>query len=408
MVPVQTVREHQTLVPGPNLSRDDIADLGEFARKVLKRSDGNLAASSYVGVVTTRRGAVLEILPKIDFDDDAVDPAHERTRRLFLQMLRFWRRLTPRLPQSDIRAMSRFPMLEIFVRQFLNHLTTVTRTGLARRYVTVEENLPYLRGRLLVSDDLRENKSNRARFYVSHDELSVNRPANRLIHRALVDLLPRVRDDGNQQLLRQALIAMADVPLSYNVPADWRAHHVDRSMRHYHPIMQWLELFLFNRGLATYSGPHANISLLFPMEQVFEDFVTASFRRHQRRYTVARQGPRRYMATIDGRNAFATEPDIALQEKGNVVFVLDAKWKRIYDGTDDPKHGIQQDDLYQLHAYGARYDCKAVALVYPRSRSFRMPLQYTFFDNTTLHAMPFDVTQPAESVRHIVHALESV
>ena len=407
MARVYTVREHETLVPGPALSREDIADLSEFARKVLKRSDGNLAASSYVGVVTTRRGAVLEILPKIDLDD-AVDPPHERTRQLFLQMLRFWRRLAPQLPQSDIRAMSRFPMLEVFVRQFLNHLTAVTRSGLARRYVTAEENLPYLRGRLLFRDHLRENTSNRARFYASRDELSINRPANRLIHRALVDLLPRVRDDGNQQLLRQALIAMADVPLSHNVPADWRAHHVDRSMHHYRSVMQWVELFLFNRGLATYSGPHANISLLFPMEQVFEDFVTASFRRYQRRYAVARQGPRRYMATIEGRNAFATEPDIALQEKNNVVFVLDAKWKRVHSGTDDPKHGIQQADLYQLHAYGARYDCKAVALIYPKSRSFGRQLHYRFFDNTALLAIPFDVTQPEKSVCRTVQALKNM
>lgn len=407
MARVHTVREHDTLVPSPNLSREDIADLSEFARKALKRSDGNLAASSYVGVVTTRRGAVLEILPKIDLDD-ADDPPHERTRQLFLQMLRFWRRLALQMPQSDIRAMSRFPMLEVFVRQFLNHLTAVTRSGLAKRYITVEENLPYLRGRLLIRDDLRENLSNRARFYGSHDELSVNRPANRLIHRAIVDLLPRVRDSGNQQLLRQALIALADVPLSHNVPADWRAHHVDRSVRHYGPIMQWVELFIFNRGLATYSGPHANISLLFRMEQVFEDFVTASFRRHQRRYTVVRQGPRKYMATIDGRNAFATEPDIALQEKNNVVFVVDAKWKRIYSGTEDPKHGIEQDDLYQLHAYGARYNCKAVALIYPKSRSFGVQLHYRFFDDTTLVAIPFDVTQPEQSVCRTVQTLENV
>ncbi len=407
MARVYTVREHDTLVPGPNLSKEDIADLNEFARKVLKRSDGTLAASSHVGVVTTRRGVVLEILPKIDLDD-ADDPPHEQTRRLFLQMLRFWRRLAPQMPQSDIRAMSRFPMLEVFVRQFLNHLTAVTRSSLSRRYVTVEENLPYLRGRLLIRDDLHENTSNRARFYASHDELSVNQPANRLIHRALADLLPRVRNNGNQQLLRQALIAMADVPLSHNVPADWRAHYVDRSMLHYRPIMQWVELFLFNRGLATYSGPHANISLLFPMEQVFEDFVTASFRRYQRCYAVTRQGPRRYMATIDGKVAFATEPDIALQWKGNVVFVLDAKWKRIYSDTDDPKHGILQDDLYQLHAYGARYDCKAVALIYPKSRAFEKLLQYRFFDNTTLLAIPFDVTQPERSVYRTVQALENL
>ena len=33
--------------------------------------------------------------------------------------------------------------------------------------------------------------------------------------------------------------------------------------------------------------------LLFPMEQVFEDFVTHSFRRHQERYTVTAQGPQK-------------------------------------------------------------------------------------------------------------------
>ena len=40
----------------------------------------------------------------------------------------------------------------------------------------------------------------------------------------------------------------------------------------------------FGHGLATYSGPHASRALLFPMEEVFEDFVTAAFRRHQRRF----------------------------------------------------------------------------------------------------------------------------
>ena len=178
MVRVHTIREHQTLIPGPTLSREEIADLDEFARTVLKRSDGNLAASNHVGVVTTRRGTVVEVLPKIDLDNGP-DASHEQTRRLFLQMLRCWRRLATQLPQSDIRAMSRFPMLEFFVRQFLNHLTVLMRSGLARRYVTIEENLPYLRGRLLFREHIRENLCNRARFYASHDEFSVNRPANR-------------------------------------------------------------------------------------------------------------------------------------------------------------------------------------------------------------------------------------
>ena len=75
--------------------------------------------------------------------------------------------------------------------------------------------------------------------------MSVNRPANRLIHSALVKLAPRIRNDDNRQMLRQMLLTLADVPQAGNVHADWRKHHVDRSMPHYRPVMQWVGLFLF-------------------------------------------------------------------------------------------------------------------------------------------------------------------
>ena len=38
--------------------------------------------------------------------------------------------------------MPRFPMLDVFVRQFLLNVNALARAGLARRYVPVEENLP--------------------------------------------------------------------------------------------------------------------------------------------------------------------------------------------------------------------------------------------------------------------------
>ena len=87
---VVTVREHEKLENDPALTKQDMADLEAVARKVLKRKDGDLAASNYVGVVTTKRGVVVEILPKIDLGGDA-DPGYEKTRRTFLRMLRCWR-----------------------------------------------------------------------------------------------------------------------------------------------------------------------------------------------------------------------------------------------------------------------------------------------------------------------------
>ena len=154
---VLTVREHEKLALGPKLTREDVADLEAVARRALKHRDGDLAASKHVGIVTTRRGLVVEILPKLDLGGES-DPDHERTRQVFLRMLRCSRRLPMELPESGIRAMRRFPMLEVFVRQFLRNLETLARTGLARRYVPVEESLPFLRGRILFREQLRQKR----------------------------------------------------------------------------------------------------------------------------------------------------------------------------------------------------------------------------------------------------------
>ena len=407
MQPAVTIREHEELGARPQLTERNLLYLGKLAGKVLKHKNGKLAAGSHVGVVTTPHGLVLEILPKIDFGGEA-DPDHEKCRLIFLRMLRCWRGISEALPESGIRAMPKFPMLEIFVRQFLGNVDRLVRAGLARRYVSVEENLPCLRGRLLFREQLRENLANESRFFVSHDMLSVNRPANRLIRSTLSRLAPVVRNEESRLLLRQLRSEFADMPESSDPHSDWERHHVDRSMHLYKSVMQWVGLFLFNKGLTTFSGNHTNISLLFPMEKVFENFVAHSFSRHQKQYDVSTQRPREYLAMIEGRKAFMTMPDIALREgEGKrVKFILDAKWKNIDETDDDPKHGINQADMYQLHAYGRLHDCRAVALVYPRTARFTHALSYRFFDGLPLICLPFDVANPGESIRLGMKALE--
>ncbi len=409
-----TIQEFESF-DSSKLHQADLEELESIANTspVLQRKPiGGVAAANYVGIISTKRGMVVEILPKIDLGGK-VDSDHESTRRLFLRMLRCWRRLAESLPESQIRAVRRFPMLEVFVRRFLDSLNVLIRAGLARRYVPVEENLPYLRGRLLFREQIRENLVNQARFYVSHGELSVDRPANRLIHSALARLRPLVRNTENRRMLGslRQLMEVAEVPQAANSHADWQRHRVDRSMPHYGPVMQWVGLFLFGHGLATFSGRHRNLCLLFPMEQVFEDFVTHSFRRHQSDYRVTAQKPQKALAVkigdrgVSDQRAFMMKPDISLQKGDRVAFILDAKWKRTDAFADAPKHGIDQDDMYQLYAYGKRYGCEAVALVYPQTGRFTTELRYRFDDDLTLVCLPFNVAEPEESVQRSMQIL---
>lgn len=369
-------------------------------------SGRKLRATNYVGILTTRRGRPIEILPKVDLASGANDAeSKEETRRVFLEMLRTWRGLRhAELPPSSICSLKRFPMLEAFVYLFLHNLAHLARHGLARRYVPVEDNLPYLRGRLLFREQLRENLTNRARFFVAHDEFNANRPANRLIRSTLSRLRRRVRNDANRQLLRELSDAFSDVPRSTDPATDWRRHSVDRTMQHYKPVMAWVRLFLFGEGLASYRGEHVNQSLLFPMEEIYEDFVTWCFRRYQAEYVVRAQGPQ-WKLTRDPE-AFTMKPDLTLQKSGKAAFILDTKWKRLRSKAEDPtKRGVSQADMYQLYAYGSRYGCRTVALVYPRTDDFDAPLRFVFNDDLTLLCLPFDVSMPRDSVKHCLNWL---
>ena len=246
---------------------------------------------------------------------------------------------------------------------------------------------------------VRENLVDRSRFYVGYDEFTADRPANRLIHLALRRLMDVVRHPANRQRVHQLRIVFSDVPPSTNLDDDWARHRVDRSMRHYDTVMPWVGLFLFGHGLTTFAGPHVSRALLFPMEDVFEDFVTAAVRRNQRRFTVRAQGPMRHLATDGtGKRAFWLKPDVVLIERGQVRFILDAKWKRLHPHAAN--HGVSQDDAYQLFAYGKRYGCRRVVLVYPRTRAFQETLNFQFVGDHDLElaCFPFNVSDAAGSV----------
>ena len=422
-----TAKEYDNLTAlKPGLDDEELSDLKQFAidnqydkegnrRPVLQlRNNNDLRAQNYVGIITTRKGTVLEILPKIGLssDENNEEKNNEKTKRIFLNMLRTWRGMgEAQFNQSNIRELPRFNMLEVFIRLFLDNLVTLTQRGLARHYHAIEDNLACLKGRLLFPQHLRVNLANQARFYVRYDEFSADRPANRLIRSAIHKLMPVVRQPENQQLLYQLKLCFDEIPLSTQRQQwqnDWDKHRIDRSMPHYDPVMPWIRLFLFEHGLTTFVGKHVNQSLLFPMEEIFEDFVSHHFRKNQQRFGVKTQAPQEPLAQLEGKtDAFQMMPDISLMNSGKVIYILDAKWKRINENADDPKRDIRQADMYQLYSYGKKYGCEKVALIYPRTDEFKNHFHYRFDDKLSLFCFPFNVKSPKESVDEIISSLQN-
>lgn len=405
-----TLREFQSVGWRQNGGQDVTVEKEDFDavwRYVLEQPDGNggrvmvpgheqLTARNYAGILQTKNGVTIEILPKVDIRAEHAGKTNER--EILLKMLRAWRNGPFReMSNADVRALRHFPLLECFITLFTNKLLALTRRGLASRYTPVEENLRVLKGKLLFARQMRHNLVHRERFYVSYEEFSANRPVNRLLKSALLHLERLSRDTDNRTRLRQARFYFDEVPQSANITADFQRAQIDRTMPFYDQLIAWARLFLQGSAPSTYHGGNLSVALLFPMERIFEDYVVDRLRRECPGWEVNTQESRHYLVqkNRDGEQEFKLRPDVVMRRDGELR-IIDAKWKAIDSREKDKHFHIDHADLYQIFIYGNTYRRReSVApmlyLIYPRNLHFNKLIPFHFGDSLRLFCTPLDL-----------------
>ncbi len=141
-----------------------------------------LQVQNYAGVIFTPDKTQIEVLPKVGRQGDDVDLARE-SLLMMLKTLKGFRHIETK--QANI-ASQKMPLLEVFISQFLLSVNILIKRGLRSDYIAKEDNLTFLKGKLNVGKQIRYNFINKHKFYVEYDEFLQDRPANRLLHSALV------------------------------------------------------------------------------------------------------------------------------------------------------------------------------------------------------------------------------
>lgn len=169
--------------------------------------------------------------------------------------------------------------------------------------------------------------------------------------------------------LRFLLADVSDVPLS-NLP--WSQVRIDRTNSRWETLYGLARLFLKRDWQATHldSRAQSGITLLFPMNDLFEAYIAALAKQAVRgtEWTVHTQGGKLFCLVEegeDGRQRFQTRPDLLIKQGHDTVMIIDTKWKRIGRNPEDAKHGVSQADVYQMMAYARLYRCPEVMLLYP-------------------------------------------
>ncbi|ANO33133.1 restriction endonuclease [Vibrio breoganii] len=369
-----------------------------------------IQVKNYVGVLFTPTGEHIEVLPKVGRKAEDENQAIENSRQMLLMMLLHLGSFRYVSANQASVANKKMPLLEVFIHQFLQSVNQLIKRGLKSDYVAEQDNLNFQKGKLLVGKQLKHNLVNKHKFYVEYDEYLINRPANRLIATALQKVAKYTRLPSNQKLLREMQFAFMDVPSSKSVAQDINAVRLDRSMSDYHAPLDWAKLILAGFSPLSMKGESSALSLLFPMEAVFESYVASILRKQlEGKAELLTQARSKYLVTHNDQNKFQLKPDLLIRQSGGDAIVLDTKWKLL--DTSEHNYGISQSDMYQMFAYGHKYlgGKGDLYLIYPSHDGFREPIvhHFDFKNELRLWVVPFDtsLTEKSRLVLNHKHGL---
>ena len=378
----------------------DKKDFGDIENFILKNSDENapflriasgvggkfIQTRNYVGVLQTKSGLTIEILPKIADKNDA-----ERSKAVFIKMLKTLKNFPFKSSNLASLKTQNLPLLEIFISMFLCELEALVKKGIKSDYVALEENLNFLKGKLNINEQIKRNSIHKERFYVRYSEFLSDIKINRIIKTTLKFLYKKSNSSKNQQKIRELLFIFDEVSECEDYKNFFAKLVINRQVKHYEQTLLWCKIFLLNNSFTPHKGDDLAFALLFDMNTLFESYV-GNFIKKSFPGTILQHSEKHL---VEDPKSFKLRPDIFLKDK----FIADTKWK-IISSRDD----ISQADLYQLYAYGKKHPCDGkLHLIYPKIDDIRQKtMKFRYDDEMWLEILYFDLEKDENNANLLV------
>lgn len=354
--------EHQILRLGKDdqgveFSRAHLESLARFSEKhqdqFFSLVHNGIKFTSYVGVL--RVGNLqIEILPKADkLNDRAADKG--KWHDALVYMLRECRYVKLSRIANASLVLQHASILDLFIEVFLAETEELCHHGLIKRYQQKEENHFKYKGKILFPEQIKHNIIHQERMYSQYQSYDSNHLVNQILFSAL-KIIPYITN--TRQLLdrcRQLLLYYPPVDEIRISQKHFDRIVLDRKTRRYQLALEIARLLLLNYSQDLKGGSNNVLSLLFDMNELFEEFIYRQLLKLQATHNlnVKRQQSRRFWEQRSIR------PDILIEIEGQRL-VLDTKWKVLEQNTPSDA------DLKQMYAYNHFFKAKHSVLIYPK------------------------------------------
>ena len=235
--------------------------------------------------------------------------------------------------------------------------------GLLRGYLTEEDALYTVRGRIRFDEQIRRRFGVPLPVELRFDEFTEDILANRLVKAAAARLgRMTLRSAEARRGLGWIAAVLENVSL-----LEFRRTRVpevrfDRLNEHYQHVVGLARLILLHSEFESFRGDVRATGFLIDMKKLFQEFVIRALR--EALNVSARTLREEKVDWLDKREKVRIKPDLAWWEDSTTcTFVGDAKYKNITNSR------VPNSDLYQLLAYATALDLPGGLLIYAKGEA---------------------------------------
>lgn len=296
---------------------------------------------------------------------------------------------------------------DLFAEILARGISYQLKQGLYREYVTKNESMQTIRGKININETIANRAHNDRRISCDYDELSENNVYNQILL-TTATLLIRYSDvkKDKKSKLKQLMLFFQNVqPIDLHT-VHWKALRFDRNNRNYRMLI-YICYFIVNEWLLTTEAGSHKLPVFSDehMSRLFEKFVLAYYKNHHPELKpCAKQLDWNIVEEATDTSVLPIMKTDILLTIGERTLIIDTKY---YNEVMKEHYGrdlLRSAHLYQVRTYIDEYDSDHRhkvdgMLLYAKTKEEKLDdAQITFKDGYAIYIRTLDLNTDFEGI----------
>lgn len=320
---------------------------------------------NYVGVIALDN-LVIEILPKVSLSGEVSED-----RKVLLFMLSKCKKINIKTLDFIGSNLINNTIIDIIGEIFYRDLARELQRGVYSEYVSLENSIGNIKGKLLVTKHSKVNRFNKNKAYCAYDEFTEDNFFNRILKTALNYLLREVRNERLKSNLRILERRFEEISDEFIHKHAFNRYKLNRRNERFKKSFEIAKMILNGSIVDNSMGKKFGFTILFEMNYLYEEYIGVVLKEviSEENIFVNTQEKSKYLLYNEKRKReeIALKPDIVIYKDETPKIIIDTKWKK---GIKNGKENYSQGDVYQMYAYITSYkECEKCVLLYPKEEA---------------------------------------